>query len=152
MGGWLVGHHEHASPRTAGLLPARPSAFAPNPKAAPRHRHYAATPSPFPPCLPCLQGGGTGFLGRQHGLGCDQVLALEMVDAEGQVVRASATENPDLLAASCGGGGGNFGTPRLLYCGTMHGAGTLLVWIVLPGTLSPPPALLLLQASLHSSR
>ena len=54
-------------------------------------------------------GGGLGLLGPQFGLGCDQVLSLTMVDAQGNLVNASKTQNPRLLAASCGGGGGNFG-------------------------------------------
>ena len=32
-----------------------------------------------------------------------------MVDAQGSIVEAKSTHNPDLLWASCGGGGGNFG-------------------------------------------
>ena len=53
-------------------------------------------------------GGGLGWLMRQHGLACDNVLAVEIVTADGQVRRASATENPDLFWA-VRGGGGNFG-------------------------------------------
>jgi len=53
-------------------------------------------------------GGGLGWLMRQHGLACDNVLAVEIVTADGQVQRASATENPDLFWA-VRGGGGNFG-------------------------------------------
>ena len=53
-------------------------------------------------------GGGLGWLMRQQGLACDNVLAVEIVTADGQVRRASATENPDLFWA-IRGGGGNFG-------------------------------------------
>ena len=53
-------------------------------------------------------GGGLGWLMRQHGLACDNVLAVEIVTADGQVRRASATENADLFWA-VRGGGGNFG-------------------------------------------
>jgi hypothetical protein len=49
-----------------------------------------------------------GWLARQHGLACDNVVSFEMVTAEGEVVRASRTENPDLFWG-LRGGGGNFG-------------------------------------------
>lgn len=54
-------------------------------------------------------GGGVGFLGRQFGLTCDQLLAVELVDANGEAIQASATEHADLFWALQGGGGGNFG-------------------------------------------
>jgi FAD/FMN-containing dehydrogenase len=53
-------------------------------------------------------GGGIGFLMRKHGLAVDNLLAAEVVTAEGEVVRASAGEHPDLFWA-LRGGGGNFG-------------------------------------------
>jgi len=54
-------------------------------------------------------GGGFGVTSRLYGLTCDNLLAVEMVTADGCVVHADAHENPDLLWASQGGGGGNFG-------------------------------------------
>jgi FAD/FMN-containing dehydrogenase len=53
-------------------------------------------------------GGGIGHLMRKHGLVVDNLLAAEVVTAEGSVVRASADEHPDLFWA-LRGGGGNFG-------------------------------------------
>ncbi|MFB0846240.1 FAD-binding oxidoreductase [Paenibacillus oleatilyticus] len=54
-------------------------------------------------------GGGLGFLSRLLGLACDQLLEVEMVLAGGQVIRANDRQYADLLWASRGGGGGNFG-------------------------------------------
>ena len=52
--------------------------------------------------------GGIGWKVRKYGLALDNVVAAEVVTANGAVVRASAEENPELFWA-IRGGGGNFG-------------------------------------------
>ncbi len=55
-------------------------------------------------------GGGFGNLGRLHGLLCDRLRRVKIVDARGGIVESHGDAGEsDLLWASCGGGGGNFG-------------------------------------------
>jgi FAD/FMN-containing dehydrogenase len=59
-----------------------------------------------------LLGGGIGFNMRAHGAGCDQVVAGEIVTADGKIRTLTADADKaeaDLFWACRGGGGGNFG-------------------------------------------
>jgi FAD binding domain/Berberine and berberine like len=53
-------------------------------------------------------GGGINWLMRKYGLTIDQLLSVDLITAEGEFVKASASENPDLFWG-LRGGGGNFG-------------------------------------------
>lgn len=53
-------------------------------------------------------GGGVGYLVRKHGLTIDNLLAAEVVTADGQILQVDSVNHPDLFWA-IRGGGGNFG-------------------------------------------
>jgi UDP-N-acetylenolpyruvoylglucosamine reductase len=54
-------------------------------------------------------GGGLGWYGRKHGLAANKVTGVELVTADGELVRADRDNEPELFWALRGGGGGNFG-------------------------------------------
>jgi FAD/FMN-containing dehydrogenase len=58
-------------------------------------------------------GGGVGFLVRKHGLTIDNLLAAELVTADGRVLQVDDRHHPDLFWA-IRGGGGNFGVATRL--------------------------------------
>ncbi|MEI5582399.1 MULTISPECIES: FAD-binding oxidoreductase [unclassified Agromyces] len=53
-------------------------------------------------------GGGMGWLARQHGLACDNVVSFQLVTARGEILRVDAETHPELFWG-LRGGGGNFG-------------------------------------------
>ena len=53
-------------------------------------------------------GGGYGYIRNKFGLSCDNLMAAEVITADGTLIRADSTQNTDLLWA-LRGGGGNFG-------------------------------------------
>ena len=55
------------------------------------------------------QGGGIGLASRKLGMTCDNIIALDIVTADGRLLRCDADTNEDLYWACRGGGGGNFG-------------------------------------------
>ena len=58
-------------------------------------------------------GGGVSWLGRRYGLAANSVTAIELVNAEGELVRADAEQSADLFWA-LRGGGGSFGVVTAL--------------------------------------
>jgi FAD/FMN-containing dehydrogenase len=53
-------------------------------------------------------GGGVGYLVRKHGMAIDNLIAAEIVTADGELLRVDAEHHPDLFWA-IRGGGGNYG-------------------------------------------
>lgn len=87
--------------------------------------------------------GGIGWLRSRYGLCIDNMLSVEIVSADGKLIRASETENSDLFWA-LRGGGGNFGVvtgfefklhqigPEIMFCAPIYaldaGAGPIRFW------------------------
>lgn len=75
-----------------------------------------------------LLGGGIGWMVRAYGLAIDQVRSVELVTADGHLVRASAEENPELFWG-LRGGGGNFGVVTAFEV-NLHPGGQILGGII----------------------
>jgi FAD/FMN-containing dehydrogenase len=73
--------------------------------------------------------GGAGWLMRKYGLSIDNLKAIEIVTADGQLVRATENQHPDLFWA-LRGGGGNFGVVTSFEF-QLHPAGPQ-VWMSVP--------------------
>jgi FAD/FMN-containing dehydrogenase len=78
-------------------------------------------------------GGGVGYLVRKHGLTIDDLLAADVVTADGQLLRVDGETHPDLFWA-IRGGGGNFGVAtRFQY--RLHEVGRIVGgMLMLPAT------------------
>lgn len=82
-----------------------------------------------------VMGGGFGLRVKEHGLMCDNLVAAEMVTADGEIVQASAREHPDLFWALRGGGGGNFGINTSFTFDTFQPPGTAsIAWVLWQAT------------------
>jgi hypothetical protein len=78
-------------------------------------------------------GGGVGYLVRKHGLTIDDLLAADIVTADGQLLRVDAETHPDLFWA-IRGGGGNFGVATRFHY-RLHDVGTIVGGLLmLPAT------------------
>jgi FAD/FMN-containing dehydrogenase len=85
-------------------------------------------------------GGGYGWFSPKFGLTCDNLISADVVTAEGKLVHASATENPDLLWA-LKGGGGNFGVVTSFEF-RLHEVGPIIYGGLMGFRLEQAPALM----------
>lgn len=91
-------------------------------------------------------GGGFGYLTRRWGWTTDNVLGMEVVTADGRLVRADADENPDLFWG-LRGGGGNFGVVTSFEY-KLHPVGPQIVGGIVAWPASEAPQVLELYRTL----
>ncbi len=99
---------------------------------ADRGRGLAAGSCPTVGIAGLTQGGGIGIVGRAHGLTCDAVTAMRVVTAAGEVVTASAQQEPDLFWALRGGGGGHLGVVTSFTVDTFAAPGVSTAFLQWP--------------------
>jgi len=80
-----------------------------------------------------ITGGGMGYLSRKHGLTIDNLLAAEVVTADGRVLEADGAHHPDLFWA-IRGGGGNVGVVTRFQLRLHSIEGFVGGMLVLPGS------------------
>ena len=85
-------------------------------------------------------GGGIGWLVRKHGLAMDNLLSIDLINADGELVHASMSENPDLFWG-VRGGGGNFGIVTSFEF-QLHQEGPIVLGGLLLHKATDAPALL----------
>jgi FAD/FMN-containing dehydrogenase len=78
-------------------------------------------------------GGGVGFLARKYGLTIDNLLAADIVTADGELRRVDAETHPDLFWA-IRGGGGNFGVVTRFHFRLHEVASVVGGMLLLPAT------------------
>jgi FAD/FMN-containing dehydrogenase len=106
--------------------------------------HWTSTASPSPPAAAppwgiagLTLGGGLGILGRKYGLTSDQLLAAQIVPADGRVVECDEHHDGDLFWALRGAGGGNFGVVTSLTFNTIPAPAATVFHLIWPHTHAP---------------
>src|SRR5919107_1223710 len=82
-------------------------------------------------------GGGLGILGRKHGLTSDNLLAAQVVLADGSIVECDEDNEADLFWALRGSGGGNFGVVTSLVFKTVPAPTATAFHLIWPHAYAP---------------
>jgi hypothetical protein len=81
-------------------------------------------------------GGGISWMARRYGLATNSVVAIELVNAEGELIRADAAENSDLFWA-LRGGGGSFGIVTAIEMALYPVKELYAGWLIFPMERAP---------------